>query len=428
MSRYPLRRQINVALFCGGRGSAAIIRALLDSGRCHLSLLVNGFDDGQSTGAVRRLVPGMLGPSDFRKNLVTTLDPGKRDQRALGRLLEQRLGEVQQLLGGDGLLGFVDHGEPVRLCPPLAAPLGDLDPGTRRRIRAHLARLFASLPVAETDLMRTEPAVGNLIFAGIFLQTRAFNPAVRTFAALGWPRADILNVCDGACRWLIGLKEDGELLPSEEAIVGPQSARPIAELYLLPKALDAAQQGALGLLSGLEKQAWLGARQAPSRPSAAALAALATADAIIFGPGTQHSSLLPSYRILGEAIAASPAVPKLLVINLDPDQDIQGLSASDLVDRALDYLGDPKNQHGSLTHVLLHTSRTGKDPGLSPGTLGATNRYRGARIVRGDYRDPRAPGYHQGDRVAARTLDLLYDAADEGRGSRLAEHLRRMSR
>ena len=98
MSRYPLRRQIDVALLCGGRGRAAIIRALLDSGRCHLSLLVNGFDDGRSTGAVRRLVPGMLGPSDFRKNLVTTLDPGKRDQRALGRLLELRLGEVQQLL------------------------------------------------------------------------------------------------------------------------------------------------------------------------------------------------------------------------------------------------------------------------------------------------------------------------------------------
>jgi 2-phospho-L-lactate transferase/gluconeogenesis factor (CofD/UPF0052 family) len=428
MSRHPLCRQVDVALFCGGRGSAAIIRALLDSGRCHLSLLVNGFDDGRSTGTVRRLVPGMLGPSDFRKNLVTTLDPGKREQRALGRLLEQRLGEVEQLLGDDGLLGFVDHGEPIRLCPPLAAPLGDLDARTRRRIRGHLARLFASLPVAETDLMKTEPAVGNLIFAGIFLETRAFNPAVRTFAALGRPRAEILNVCDGACRWLIGLKEDGEILPSEEAIVGPQSARPIADLYLLPNALDTAQQGVLALLSGPQKQAWLGARQAPSRPSAAALAALAAADAIIFGPGTQYSSLLPSYRILGEAIAASPAVLKLLVINLDPDQDIQGLSASDLVDRALVYLGDPKNQHGSLTHVLLRTSCTGKDPGLSPGALGATDCYRGARIVRGDYRDPRAPGYHQGDRVAARIFDLLYEAADERRGAWSAEHLRSMSR
>lgn len=58
-----------VVLFCGGRGSATIIRALLRQTDVELTLLVNAYDDGLSTGALRDFIPGMLGPSDFRKNL-----------------------------------------------------------------------------------------------------------------------------------------------------------------------------------------------------------------------------------------------------------------------------------------------------------------------------------------------------------------------
>ena len=58
-----------IVLFCGGRGSATIIRALLRQSDVELTLLVNAYDDGLSTGALRNFIPGMLGPSDFRKNL-----------------------------------------------------------------------------------------------------------------------------------------------------------------------------------------------------------------------------------------------------------------------------------------------------------------------------------------------------------------------
>src|SRR5436305_9530460 len=88
-----------VALFCGGRGSASIIRGLLDGTDCRLTLLVNGFDDGRSTGLVRRLIPEMLGPSDFRKNLSTVLDSSLPCECALKELLELRLGTGDELFG-----------------------------------------------------------------------------------------------------------------------------------------------------------------------------------------------------------------------------------------------------------------------------------------------------------------------------------------
>jgi 2-phospho-L-lactate transferase/gluconeogenesis factor (CofD/UPF0052 family) len=73
---------MKVAVFCGGRGSATIIRELLRSTEVHLALLVNAYDDGLSTGALRNFIPGMLGPSDFRKNFSYLLDLYSDEQYA----------------------------------------------------------------------------------------------------------------------------------------------------------------------------------------------------------------------------------------------------------------------------------------------------------------------------------------------------------
>ena len=80
-----------IVLFCGGRGSATIIRALLRQTDIDLTLLVNAYDDGLSTGALRNFIPGMLGPSDFRKNLSYLLGNYSNAQYALRNLMEYRL-------------------------------------------------------------------------------------------------------------------------------------------------------------------------------------------------------------------------------------------------------------------------------------------------------------------------------------------------
>ena len=57
---------MNIVLFCGGRGSTALIKEIARWPDANLSLIVNAYDDGLSTGAIRRAIPGFLGPSDFR--------------------------------------------------------------------------------------------------------------------------------------------------------------------------------------------------------------------------------------------------------------------------------------------------------------------------------------------------------------------------
>ena len=59
---------VRVVLFSGGRGSGVLSKQLLKDPHIRLTLAINGYDDGASTGEVRRFLGDSLGPSDFRKN------------------------------------------------------------------------------------------------------------------------------------------------------------------------------------------------------------------------------------------------------------------------------------------------------------------------------------------------------------------------
>src|SRR4029453_2284531 len=67
---------LSVVVFSGGRGSSVLSRDLIARSDVSLTLAINGYDDGLSTGEIRRFLGDSLGPSDFRKNashLATTL-------------------------------------------------------------------------------------------------------------------------------------------------------------------------------------------------------------------------------------------------------------------------------------------------------------------------------------------------------------------
>ena len=63
-----------IALFSGGTGNIKFINLINSMPDVELNILVNGYDDGKSTGEIRKYIPGILGPSDFRKNISHLID------------------------------------------------------------------------------------------------------------------------------------------------------------------------------------------------------------------------------------------------------------------------------------------------------------------------------------------------------------------
>ena len=69
---------IKISLFSGGSGNDRFVDLIRELNNVELNIIVNGYDDGKSTGVLRSYIPGMLGPSDYRKNLVYLINDKKK--------------------------------------------------------------------------------------------------------------------------------------------------------------------------------------------------------------------------------------------------------------------------------------------------------------------------------------------------------------
>src|SRR3954447_13140211 len=107
---------VRVVLFSGGRGSGALTRQLVSRAGVSLTLAINGYDDGLSTGEVRRFLGNCLGPSDFRKNASRLASGLNTCSAELVELLDLRFpdgsvrsGALQALQAARG--GAADNGD-----------------------------------------------------------------------------------------------------------------------------------------------------------------------------------------------------------------------------------------------------------------------------------------------------------------------------
>jgi len=418
---------LRVVVFCGGRGSSSIIRELIRWPEVSLSLLVNAYDDGLSTGELREFIPTMLGPSDFRKNLSQLLDLCSSEQYALQKLLELRLPNDFSAEHFERLTAALARGTQTGVMPELERLFRELDAVRRSRIILFLQR-FAEYFRSRLGhgLSFSDCSFGNLIFAGCYLECgQSFNVTVQTLSELFGTNAQLINISQGENRTLAALKHNGEVLGRESEIVGPQSGSPVREIYFLERPLTAEQKQELEPLDIDERSAYLRNLSAEVELSPQAEQALLNADLVIYGPGTQFSSLLPSYRIARDAIRRSSAVAKILVANLESDHDIQTLSVLDLADKLLEMAGDPGNDNHTITHVLYN--RDGRQTGLPLGIPGNAGEYKSARIIGGKYANPAKPNIHSGYQVVqsafatlrsesevrqTRTLDVYVDLLD----------------
>lgn len=408
-------REIVISLFCGGRGSATIIREFIRHPTIRLNLLVNAYDDGLSTGKLREFIPGMLGPSDFRKNLSYLLDFFSTNQYTLEEFLEYRLPLALEPEDFEGLRTFVDH--PTNwnaLHTELRLLLQALDNDLRDSLLEYLRLFFTYQAQQKQTFDLRDCSMGNLLFAGAYLKNnRDFNRAMAELATLFKSQAYLFNVTQGENRALTALKEDGQVMWREEQIVGAQSAVRILDLFLFKSVLRKDQLTELNRLSLDDKYNYL--HQLDSRPLLAPQAreALITSDMIVFGPGTQFSSLLPSYMTKGvaEAIDNSRAKLKAFVVNLTRDHDIQDFNANDLIDKALYYLGDNNNRKGLITHALYDRDCQNMENGVRLNTSKLISGcYKDALVISDHFANPVHPCVHSGNAVVHKLLQLHHEA------------------
>ena len=292
---------MNISIFCGGRGSANIIQALLNQTDYQMTLLINAYDDGKSTGRLREYIPGLLGPSDFRKNVSTVLEGlGKKE---LAEFLEFRFSKD---LDEESLINYV-----------IRAHSDTINEFTFRQFQL-ISQAFACFEFyersKETKFSLVDCPIGNILISGLFLDNNYnFNLAIKLYQELFLGtdfRIKILNVTDGENLYLVARSDSGVIFCDEEEIVINSASERIRQIALVP---DKSQS--------LTDIFFSSPKLPKANPEVDSV--LSNSQMIIYGPGTQASSLLPSYLTEGilTSIRENTNASKIFISNLVPDYD-----------------------------------------------------------------------------------------------------------
>ena len=369
----------HIVLFSGGTACRSTNLALCGK-PVRLTRIVPAWDSGGSSKVIRESL-GVLAVGDIRQALMTM---------AHG---EGRAGDVVKVCNArlttgapdDALTEFALYAEGRH---PL---LERMEPGLRGAILNYL-RTFRAAVGPDFDFRNG--SIGNFILTGAHLAHNSdINTAIFVFRKLCdvaghvWP-----STADGAD--LSALLNDGTAVEGQHRVT----------------ALDEGQ-GRIGI-----REIALSARGGRVPANEAVIESLESADAIVFGPGSFYTSVLPHFFVEGivPAIARNVHARRVFIGNILQCRETRGLDVA----RMLEVAADVWNARGGsdvrpFTHVLANRQllpfekTVGSFAYLGNGALEAACARLGADAVIGEFEDPWQRGHHDGRAVADVLSSLL---------------------
>lgn len=349
---------INVVLLNGGRGASSIIPALLDRDGVNLTSIVNAYDDGLSTGQIRKFFQ-MLGPSDIRKvqELMLPCDEYYTDHKKLFSYRFPSPYSHQDAIRELRLFGTTSH--------LTCANLSLHNDRVAKHIRVYINTFLDALSLIQHlngELFDfSDASLMNCIYAGAYIfYKRDLELATKSIDQLFSLRGLVLPTSSDNLH-LAAIRENGQVLFSEAEIVQLRSNVRIKRLFLLQKPIDPLP---FSSLTPPEQLKYLDMHHSFVHISPGVEHALNQADIIIYTAGTQHSSLYPTYMTHGVAktISENRTCYKAFDTNVGADYETPRYKASDYISGALSYL----NPSGHFVAGSLVTEAFINDPGESP--------------------------------------------------------------
>ena len=177
-------------------------------------------------------------------------------------------------------------------------------------------------------------SLGNLLIFGSFLKNqKSFNKALEDIHNfLNIKKDKVLNVTNGKNLYLYAILENGKIIENEDELVNIKQKFPIEDIFLLSEKISPYKLSNLNKTDKKNKIKFFNKYNKYPEINLEVKAKLSKADIIIYGPGTQYSSLFPSYltKNLKETIENSKA-KKFLITNIFLDNDIVNENVEDII-------------------------------------------------------------------------------------------------
>jgi 2-phospho-L-lactate transferase/gluconeogenesis factor (CofD/UPF0052 family) len=212
---------------------------------------------------------------------------------------------------------------------------------------------------------------------------------------------------------LAALRENGEVLHTEAEIVELRSNVRIERIYLLE---HAPTPSLFETMSLDEKRFYLECNHCFVGVSEGVKHALQQADIIVYAPGTQHSSLYPTYLSngLASAIADNKKAVKVFITNIGADYETPDYKASDYINGAFRYLclsGERRYMIQEFFDAVLINHGNAAASGNRVEFDAASFTRIPVRRVVDNFESSSNPGKHDGARIAQTVLQL-YEELD----------------
>ena len=307
---------MNIVILAGGTGSIALqsgLYGLLDENieDVNTKVIVNAYDNGLSTGSVRRVLNGnILGPSDVRKNQTTRLKL-EQPKSPWHSFLDIRFTEESSKVKARCYSHIASLGEALKEYP-LHSDLyakDDRVPNITTLLREAVDSYFESPNAVKIDY--NDFSLANIIYAGFAKANKnSLRAAARIMAALMGIKDNVL-LNDDTSLFLGAVTKSGKRITDEGDIVSWGNTE---DPFVAVTFTDTEGNFTKPVLCKEAEDALL------------------DADLIILSSGTQWSSLIPTYETEGFRKAVNlTSAQIIMVMNRQPDKDSPGQSGDDVL-------------------------------------------------------------------------------------------------
>ena len=314
----PRKSKVKITLFSGGSGNIRFINLINTLPGVELNILVNGYDDGKSTGEIRKYIPGILGPSDFRKNISHLINKNNFNGKIFHSIFNYRF--LKNITRKD-FKSFLKLDVNNKIVKNLK--ISDLSYQKFMMIKNYL-NIFYSYYCKRPLLNLSDISLGNILIASAFLKNKKnFNKSLHDIQNFLEIKNKVLNITKGENLFLNAVLEDGTFISNEEHLVQIPHQSKVEDIFLLKKKLSNKEIKLINSQKNKNKKDILNKSSTRPKINTEVASVIKSSDIIIYGPGTQFSSLFPSYLTIGlRKLIEKSKAKKFLVTNIYLDNDI----------------------------------------------------------------------------------------------------------
>jgi len=399
---------MSVLLFSGGRGNRTLLESISADEHAmfpKLQVVVNGLDDGASTGSIRELFDnGMHGISDFFK-VGIAMSPNSQLKIAL----EKRLPVLNTI---ENQLNFAKNLHDFLLLQSDSFIFDEinLNNSTKKNIKNHILNFIDYFYKKNRFVVNlSDYKIGNIVFASMYINANFnFYKTLSIFLKFCQIDRNVFDILQSSEHnsYLVGVLKSGQLLPNEAAVVLTRTTDIIEDTFQINKPLSVENIRDICSKELEEKLNMLNRNQFIPPANSDLIKSINNAEALIYGAGTPYSSLLPSLELKGVADAIKNVkCKKILVVNLSKETS-NTLFVTDILDSLMKYLlrsfSDPSSftPEDFLTHIIVPFDNINNLLGeIKLDISEISKRYSWVEVIQSDVRDLNNSSQHDGEKL-----------------------------